>query len=67
MKETTTQTTEDREAEFKRLEERTRAALITAATKALEHTSTRKKTRKQREIAQQAEAILKRRKKEGET
>ena len=66
-KEPTTQTTAEREAEFKRLEERTRVALITAATKALEHTSTRKKTRKQREIARRAEAILKRLKKEGET
>jgi hypothetical protein len=67
MKETTTQSTEDREAEFKRLEERTRAALITAATKALEHASTVRRTRKQREIAREAEAIVKRLKKKSET
>jgi hypothetical protein len=63
MRETTAPTSEDPEAEFKRLEERTRDALIRAATKALEHASTLKRTRKQRVIAQQVETLLKRLKK----
>jgi hypothetical protein len=62
MNGTTTQTTADREAEFKRLEERTRVALATAICKAAKKVSTLRLTKKQREkaerIVQQVEAIL---------
>jgi hypothetical protein len=52
MNETTTQTTEDREAELKRLEERTRIALATAIGKAAKEACTLKLTKKQREKAE---------------
>jgi hypothetical protein len=60
---TTPQTTADREAEWKRLEERTRIALATAIGKAAKEACTLKLTKKQREkaerIVQEVEAILK--------
>jgi hypothetical protein len=63
MKETTTPTNEDPEAEFKQLEERTRIALATAIGKAAKEACTLKLTKKQREkaerIVQEVEAILK--------
>jgi hypothetical protein len=65
MKETqaTTQTSADREAEFKQLEERARTALGTAIGKAAKEARTLKLTKKQREkaerIVQQVDAILK--------
>jgi len=63
MKETTPQTTADREAEWKQLEERTRIALATAIGKAAKEACTLKLTKKQREkaekIVQEVEAILK--------
>jgi hypothetical protein len=52
MNETTTKTTEDREAELKRLEQQTRIALATAIGKAAKEASTLKLTKKQREKAQ---------------
>jgi hypothetical protein len=48
MNETTTQTTEDREAEFKRLEQQTRIALARAIAKAAKEACTLKLTKKQR-------------------
>jgi hypothetical protein len=63
MKETTTPTNEDPEAEFKQLEERTRIALATAIGEAAKEACTLKLTKKQREkaerIVQEVEAILK--------
>jgi len=63
MNGTTTQTTDDREAELKRLEQQTRIALATAIGKAAKEACTLKLTKKQREkaerILQQAEGILK--------
>jgi hypothetical protein len=64
MKDTPTQTTEDREAELKRLEEQTRTALIKAMGRAAKEASTLKLTPKQREkvekIVQQTKAELRR-------
>ena len=63
MNGTTTQTTEDREAEFKRLEQQTRIALATAIGKAAKEACTLKLTKKQRKkaetIVQHVEGILK--------
>jgi hypothetical protein len=65
MKETRTitQATEDRQAEFKRLEQQTRIALATAIGKAAKEACTLRLTKKQREktetIVQQVEGILK--------
>ena len=64
MKDTPTQTTEDREAEVKRLEGQTRTALIKTMGRAAKEASTLKLTPKQREkvekIVQQTEAELRR-------
>jgi hypothetical protein len=63
MNETTTQKMEDREAEFRRLEQQTRIALATAIGKAAKEACTLRLTKKQREkaetIVQQVEGILK--------
>lgn len=65
MKETrtTTQATEDRQPEFKRLEQQTRTALVTAIGKAAKEACTLRLTKKQREkaetIVQQVEGVLK--------
>jgi hypothetical protein len=64
MKETrtTTQATEDRQAEFKRLEQQTRIALATAIGKATKEASTLKLTPKQRakveKLVQRAKAEI---------
>ena len=63
LNETTTQTTEDPEAEFKRLEQQTRIALAKAIGKAAKEACTLRLTKKQREkaerIVQQLEAMQK--------
>jgi hypothetical protein len=65
MKETrtTTQATEDRQAEFKRLEQQTRIALAAAIGKAAKEACTLRLTKKQwekaKKVVQEVEAILK--------
>jgi hypothetical protein len=62
MKDTPTQTTEDRQAEFKRLEQQTRIALATAFIRSTEEASALKLTPKQRakveKLVQRAKAEI---------